>query len=129
MEEVAKWQLMYETRDPRPEDLAQIERLEAAVQHKTDIATKMFLELKHYQNELLNREAAYNKMFSAKPSVGFLHVLERRVKVENMAAEAISRSLPPLVEGGDPSIELLPEAKKKRKPEVRPARSPTPRKT
>jgi uncharacterized small protein (DUF1192 family) len=128
IEEVAKWKEQYESRGARPEDVAQIERLEAEVQEKSDIASKLFLELKHYQNELLNREAAYNKLFNARPAVGVLNVLERRVKVDNLSSELATRTLPRLGEGGDSSLELLPDAKKKRKVDFKAARSVTPRK-
>lgn len=33
------------------------------------------MRLKHYQNELVNREANFNKMFNAKPKVGKLNLL------------------------------------------------------
>jgi serologically defined colon cancer antigen 8 len=128
LEEIEAWKIKYETRDARPQDLALIRQLEAIVAEKTDTLSKLLLELRHYQNEMLNREAAYNKTFSMRPSVGVLNVLERKVKVDIMATDLGVRSLPPLTEGLDSSIELLPEAKKKRKLELKPVRSATPRK-
>jgi hypothetical protein len=105
--------------------------LEGAVTEKNEALAKMFLELKHYQNELLNREAAYNKLFSAKPSVGVLNMIERKVKRDNLSVEtATVRTLPPLTDTPDMSPERpfsSAHAKKKSAP-IKPDKARTPRK-
>ncbi|OHS99586.1 surface antigen repeat-containing protein [Tritrichomonas foetus] len=96
---IEEWEEKYKTRDARPEDLEKIQLLEDTVKERSDTLTKLFNELKHYQNELVNRETSYNKMFNVNPSIGELNVLERKIKLENLVTEAKTiRYLPRLTE-------------------------------
>lgn len=85
---IEAWEQKFNTREGRPEDIQKIQELEEAVKEKSDILMKLFNELKHYQNELVNREYSYNKLFNTKPSVGELNVIERKMKIENLLTEA-----------------------------------------
>jgi serologically defined colon cancer antigen 8 len=119
--EIRQWEEKYQTRDARPEDVEQIRSLETSLQERTDALAKLFLELKHYQNELLNRESSYSKVFTRRPSIGVLNVIETRVKRDSLLAEIQPpTNLPPL--GANPvepraesatARQLLPVAQKK----------------
>lgn len=93
---VEEWEAKYNTREARPQDLERIQFLEDTVKEKSDTLTKLFNELKHYQNELVNRESAYNKLFNAAPNVGVLNVIERKIQRDQMYNETRNKNLPPL---------------------------------
>jgi hypothetical protein len=120
----------FNTRDPRPEDLAQIEFLEGDLKEKTDTIGKLFNQLKHYQNELVNRESAYNKLFSANPNVGVLNVIERKVKRDNLVAESSTtpRNLPPLLELPESSPSRPTSVRRRQNSSAKPERATPPRK-
>ena len=75
------------------EDREKIAHLEKIVQDRNQLLSKLFNELKHYQQEFANREMSYNKIFTTKPQVGVLNVLERRMK-----KDVFDKSLPPLAD-------------------------------
>ena len=84
---IEEWENKYNTRDARPEDLEKIQMLEERVKERSDTLEKLFNELKHYQNELVNRELSYNKLFNVNPNIGELNVIERKIKKENLVTE------------------------------------------
>ena len=92
-EQIEQYKMQLKQAGSNKEDRERIKKLEAAVQERSDMVAKLFNELKHYQQEFANRELSYNKVFSAKPQVGVLNVLERRVK-----KDVLDRSLPPLAD-------------------------------
>jgi serologically defined colon cancer antigen 8 len=95
--EIRRCEQKYEARGARQEDVEQIQSLQVSLEEKAKALAKMVLELKHYQNELLNRESSYNKMFTSKPSRAVLNVIETRVKREGLLVETqLPRSLPSL---------------------------------
>jgi len=87
----------YMNQGARPQDIEKIQLLEEQLNERTDMLTKLFNELKHYQHELVNREATYNKVFTSKPNIAVLNVLEKRMKSEN-SLEKTGKTLPPLGE-------------------------------
>ena len=100
-QQIEELELRWDSRDSRPEDLERIQKLEDTVRERTDTLTKLFNELKHYQNELLNRETAYNKLFNTRPNIGVYNVIERKVKRDTMVSEATTptaKNLPPLAD-------------------------------
>ena len=99
--ETKKWEEKYNNRDARPEDLERIRKLEELIKERTEAIEKVQQELKHYQNELMNRETTYNKVFNNKPQVGVLSALERKAKRDAMIASvSMAPTLPPLPSKG-----------------------------
>ena len=95
--EIREWEIKYQHREARPEDLERIRKLEALIKERTEAIEKVQQELKHYQTELLNRETTYNKVFNNRPQMGVLSALERKAKRDAMIASiSTSPTLPPL---------------------------------
>lgn len=100
--ETKEWELKYNSREARPEDLERIKKLEDLIRERTEAIEKVQSELKHYQTELLNRETAYNKVFNNKPQVSVLNQLERKAKRDQLMASLSSTThLPPLPDPPD----------------------------
>ncbi|KAA6319921.1 MAG: hypothetical protein EZS28_054757, partial [Streblomastix strix] len=59
----------YESRDPRPEDVARIRQLEASLAEKDHLISRMKEEVKFFKLELINREENYNKTFGRSVNV------------------------------------------------------------
>jgi chromosome segregation ATPase len=102
--QIEELRMQLSTQVSRPDDVAQIDFLTGELCEKNDTIAKLFTQLKHYQGELVNRESAYNKTFNARPNVGVLNVIERKVKRDNLVVEAtLPLNLPPLLELADAS--------------------------
>ena len=110
--EAKQWEEKFNNREPRPEDIERIRKLEQLIKERSEAIEKVKSELKHYQSELLNRETTYNKVFNNKPQIGVLSALERKVKRDAMMSSlSMTTTLPPLPnsKGGDsPSKEQKP---------------------
>ena len=94
----------------RPEDAQKIHLLEVAIVEKSELVNKLFNELKHYQNELINREISYNKLFNVNPNIGELNVIEKKIKVENLITESKTKTLrflPKLSDDRDKDMKFL----------------------
>jgi serologically defined colon cancer antigen 8 len=99
-EETRSWENKYNNREPRPEDIEKIKKLESLIAERTAAIDKVQSELKRYQAELLNRETTYNKVFNNKPQVAVLSALERKAKRDAIFAAANSK-LPPMKDSHD----------------------------
>lgn len=107
---IEDWEEKFRTRDARPEDVQKIMSLEESIKEKSDTLTKLFIELKHYQNELINREISYNKLFNVNPNIGELNVIEKKIKVENLITESKTKTLrflPKLSDDRDKDMKFL----------------------
>ena len=126
--QIEELELRWGSRDARPEDLERIQKLEDTVKERTDTLTKLFNELKHYQNELVNRETAYNKLFNTRPNIGVYNVIERKIKRDTLVSETIPTAmyLPPLADAKMAKT-LTPRASSvaQKKPSVKPERPST----
>ncbi|KAG7263905.1 hypothetical protein CRUP_021224 [Coryphaenoides rupestris] len=62
-------------RESRPEDLAAIAELRAAVTEREALVKKLVDDKKFYQLELVNRETGFNKVFNSSANVGVINPL------------------------------------------------------
>lgn len=97
--------------------LAKIKSLEEALADRTAALNKMYMEAKQYQNELIQRETSYNKIFNSTPEVGVLNLVESRKKRDRIKLGSKSVwSLPPL-EDDEKNYGRCPTVRKKKRPQ------------
>lgn len=79
-------QSLFDSRPSRNEDLEIISQLQKNCNEKESQLRKAFEDKKFYKLELLNREENYNKLFGAKPVIGFYNPLEDKMPAKEFNA-------------------------------------------
>lgn len=68
----------FEKRPPREEDMDLIVKLRDELLNKEKMYQDALDNMERYRNELINREENYNKIFNAKPKIGFIDPTQGR---------------------------------------------------